>query len=160
MTKNFIFRKADITDAEKLVGLCHELNLYHGVNEKPDCKKLTQYWDYFSVFVVATEEEIVGFLSGYESFQFHLAILGFELQNLYVKENYRKMGVGKMLMQKVIAIKYHEGVERFALGAQLDNHAAREFYQNLGFHERAQDHARYVLTGDKLKKFVSTTSTL
>ena len=160
MTKNFIFRRADKNDAEELVVLSHELNLYHGSNEIPDCKKLTQYWNRFSVFVVTVEEEIVGYLSGYESFQFHSATLGFEVQNLYVKENYRKMGIGKLLMQKVIAIKYHEGVERFALGAQLDNHIAREFYMNLGFSEREQDHARYFLTGDSLKEFMATDSIL
>lgn len=54
---------------------------------------------------------------------------------LAVDERMRGVGIGRMLLQTVIAAAAHEGRSRMALDVAIENQRARRFYDRLGFHE-------------------------
>ncbi len=134
------FRRAIKKDVGALVELITELNQYHNDDFKPKSEKLIKDWDKFEVFIVEdSNNEIVAFLSGYDSYQLHATTLRYEIQNLHVKATHRKRGIGGLIMEETIAIKRSEGVEKFSLGVSKDNETARLFYKSLGFEENLDD---------------------
>ena len=152
--EQFVFRRAKIEDANKLAELAYELNLYHGENIKPTAEKFIKDWKYFEAFVIETHGQIIAFTIGYLTYQFHTAILRFEIQNLHVQEEFRGLGVASMLFKNLILAKHKEGVRKFSLGVQVENKIARSFYEKFGFDERPQNQVRYVFGGKKLEEFI------
>lgn len=58
-----------------------------------------------------------------------------QIEDLVVKENYRKMGVGSRLINKMRAIAQEHGYKRIQLAADIDNDNALQFYSRRGFHQ-------------------------
>lgn len=150
----FTFRKADIKDAIELAELAYELNLFHGDDIKPEPEQFIKDWDRFEAFVVTADEVIIGFASGYDTYQFHTGTVRFEIQNLHVKEEFRGQGVAKKLFRNLILLKHKEGVRKFSLGVQSENKIARAFYESFGFEQRPHNNLRYAFGDEKLKKFI------
>lgn len=146
-------RKAKIEDAEALSDLAHELNLFHDNDTKPSAEKFREDWQHIDAYIAEENGSPVGFLSGYNNYQFHNATLRFEIQNLYVKESYRRHGVAKKLCANVIKEKQALGVEKFSLGVDENNSEAINFYESMGFKKGPQSNLRYALSGDELKIF-------
>lgn len=57
-----------------------------------------------------------------------------QIEDLVVKEAYRKMGVGSRLINKMRAIAQEYGYKRIQLAADEDNANALQFYSRRGFH--------------------------
>ncbi|HEO98859.1 MAG TPA: GNAT family N-acetyltransferase [Epsilonproteobacteria bacterium] len=57
-----------------------------------------------------------------------------QIEDLVVKEAYRKMGVGSRLINKMRAIALEYGYKRIQLAADEDNANALRFYTRRGFH--------------------------
>ncbi len=53
-----------------------------------------------------------------------------EITNLAVSENFRRLGIGELLMRELSAI---DGLERLMLDVRVSNKAARRLYEKLGF---------------------------
>ncbi len=58
-----------------------------------------------------------------------------QIEDLVVKENYRKMGVGSRLINKMRALAQEHGYKRIQLAADIDNENALRFYSRRGFHQ-------------------------
>ncbi len=58
-----------------------------------------------------------------------------QIEDLVVKENYRKMGVGSRLINKMRALAQDHGYKRIQLAADIDNENALRFYSRRGFHQ-------------------------
>jgi len=58
-----------------------------------------------------------------------------QIEDLVVKEDYRKMGVGSRLLNKMRAIAQELGYKRIQLAADVDNQDALHFYTRRGFHQ-------------------------
>lgn len=58
-----------------------------------------------------------------------------QIEDLVVKEDYRKMGVGSRLLNKTRAIAQELGYKRIQLAADVDNENALHFYTRRGFHQ-------------------------
>ncbi len=157
--KNFVFREAVYADAEQIVELAYELNLYHNDDMRPCLKAIQADWAHFDAYVVSMGDEIVGFLVGYEGYKFHAAQRRYEIQDVYVKESYRRNGVARILFENVIVEKYGEGLTRFGLGVEIDNHSAQHFYKAMGFSACPASGMRYVLTGSDVSAFIKKTGT-
>lgn len=56
-----------------------------------------------------------------------------QIEDLVVKEDYRKMGVGSRLINKIRAIAQEYGYKRIQLAADVDNANALRFYNRRGF---------------------------
>jgi ribosomal protein S18 acetylase RimI-like enzyme len=151
---DFIFREAELPDLEAIAKLVYELNLYHDDDFEPCAKTLKRDWGFFEPYVVCSGASVVGFLVGYNGYKFHAATRRFEIQNLYVKETYRHRGVGRMLFENVIKLKYENGIEHFSLAVYIDNKVARSFYEAVGFNACPMQDMRYVLKANALQSFI------
>jgi len=58
-----------------------------------------------------------------------------QIEDLVVKDDYRKMGVGSRLINKIRAIAQEYGYKRIQLAADEDNANALRFYTRRGFHQ-------------------------
>lgn len=58
-----------------------------------------------------------------------------QIEDLVVKESYRKMGVGSRLLNKMRSIAQEYGYKRIQLAADIDNKNALAFYSRRGFHQ-------------------------
>lgn len=58
-----------------------------------------------------------------------------QIEDLVVKDSYRKMGVGSRLLNKMRSIAQEHGYKRIQLAADIDNDNALQFYSRRGFHQ-------------------------
>lgn len=89
------------------------------------------------VTVLVAEEEsglLVGFVAGFALYSFPQGETAFEIQNLYVAEDFRRQRIGEVLMLSIMqTARRRLGPVSFRLGALNWNEAALEFYKQLGF---------------------------
>ncbi|WP_024791552.1 GNAT family N-acetyltransferase [Lebetimonas sp. JS032] len=57
------------------------------------------------------------------------------VEDLIVKENYRNMGIGSRLLNKIRSISQQLGYKRIQLAADIDNENAHMFYTRRGFYQ-------------------------
>jgi len=149
-------RKATPEDADQLADLAHELNLFHQDDTRPAPELLRKHQANYEAFVAeSVNGKLAGYAAGYNTFQFHTATPGFEIQNMAVAAKFRRKGVGRGLIQRLITEKYNLGVRKFTLGVDNDNVSARAFYKAMGFTERDFGSAkRCYLRDDDLDRFL------
>ena len=134
MPDDFIYRKANVQDCNALSKLAHDLNLFHGLDINPDAQKLTSDWGKYDAYVIENKNnEIIGFIQGYPTYQIHDASAGYEIQNLHISERFRKKGLGRNLLRFVIEEKHKAGIEIFKLTILKQNESALLFYKSVGF---------------------------
>lgn len=86
-------------------------------------------WVY--VYVAEIEEKVVGIALYYYGFSTWKG-RSLHLEDLIVNENYRKLGIGKALMNQVLQIAKQEKVERMSWEVLNWNEPAIKFYESLG----------------------------
>lgn len=80
---------------------------------------------YYLVAVV--DDEVIGYAGLWKIFdEGHIT-------NIAVKWGYRNKGIGKTLMQKLIAESMEVGIHRFTLEVRVSNERAIHLYESLGF---------------------------
>ncbi len=78
-------------------------------------------------FVAEREGDVLGFIVGHE-------VAGeWELENVAVKASAKRMGIGRELVQRLIATAEAGGGTRMFLEVRASNLAAHSLYQGLGF---------------------------
>jgi GNAT superfamily N-acetyltransferase len=87
------------------------------------------------VFVAETEAGIVGGVSFWIKPDLAHGDTVVEVPMLVVAEDYRRAGVGKVLMEEVRNVASDNGASQIELVATRANVTAREFYRSLGFVE-------------------------
>lgn len=139
-------RKATVDDLEEILALNRKLFLYERQFDKTYDINWTNSQtgrDYFlsrikgnSAIVLVTE--VKGQIIGY--IVMHLSTLPFrsvnpiaEIENMFVKERYRRKGIGTQLVKKSIILARETGAKRFRVGALANNNSAISFYRKLGF---------------------------
>jgi len=60
-----------------------------------------------------------------------------ELDSLYIKEKYRNLGIGKILVQKSLKWMGEAGAKQISLYVIPENEGAISFYEALGFKQRS-----------------------
>jgi len=75
-----------------------------------------------------------------------------------VRTAHRRIGVGSAVLQWLEAVARTAGTQRIVVEARLENAAARSFYSEHGYHERAIEKAMYgrVVDGVRLEKWLLT----
>lgn len=152
----YIFRKATPSDAPQIAKLVAELNAFHGDDFNPQAEAYVSDWAHFDVFVAEhpASGNLVGFLAGYRTYQFHSCIKRFEINNLHVTESHRRKGIAQKLFALTINKYTQEGVEKFSLGVEKVNKGAQQFYEAMFFEQRPDNAFRYSLQSDNLHKFL------
>ncbi|MEM8901611.1 MAG: GNAT family N-acetyltransferase, partial [Bacteroidota bacterium] len=85
------------------------------------------------IYIAYKEENPVGFTQLYPSFTSVGMKRVWILNDLYVKVNARKMGVGEALIEKAKSLGMETGAKRVVLETAVDNLVAQGLYDKTGF---------------------------
>lgn len=145
MSQEIKIRKALPCDAPELVLMAQELAAFHGddapVTEAALQRLVFSGKDLADVLVAESEDGgLAGYVVGYPALEFHLGSVDLEIPNFYVREKFRGSGVGRALMHGIVTLaKEAFDIGNVRLGVRSSNHAARAFYQALGFTEKERN---------------------
>jgi GNAT superfamily N-acetyltransferase len=101
--------------------------------------------------IAELDDERAGFALFYGSFSTWEARPGIYLEDLYVREEHRRAGVGEALLRAVAAIAVRRGCTRLEWAALDWNEPALRFYEGLDA-ERLDEWVMHRLDGDALRR--------
>lgn len=134
---NFIIQKAETKDIPSILVLIKELAVFE---RQPNAVILSEGeleqalfgenpWVF--IYVAEMENKVVGMALYYYGFSTWKG-RSLHLEDLIVNENYRKLGIGRALMNQVIQVAKTEKVERMSWEVLDWNEPAVKFYESLG----------------------------
>lgn len=130
-------RNANISDTELIFNFINQLAIYeklsHKVRTNPDELKSYLFGEhkYANVLIAEYDNIHVGFALYFYNFSTFLGKPGLFLEDLFVIENYRNLGIGKAMMKHLAAICVDNSFGRFEWNC-LDWNPARKFYEMIG----------------------------
>lgn len=135
-------RPANITDASVLAELMTQLGYPISIENMQDqIQKFSANASLGTIFVAQKENKVVGCISLSEMHWFHHHNGKFaRITSLVVDQNYRRQGIGKMLVQYAekhartsgcLAVELTSGIHRSSLGTH-------DFYKNLGYDDLSE----------------------
>ena len=86
------------------------------------------------VFVACQEDQVVGWVHGFHSLRIESASF-IEIGGLVVDANYRKNGIGKLLVTKVSEWSQQKKQTRLRVRSNVLRKDSHEFYTSIGFRE-------------------------
>lgn len=93
-----------------------------------------------SVIFVALDGDLpIGFTQLYPKYSSVSAIKNWILNDLYVEPNYRKQGIGEVLIKTAMDFAKSDGAIYVQLETAVDNYTAQSLYEGLGFQKQAPD---------------------
>jgi len=137
MSSNIVVRHAEPDDSRAVLGLMQALAEFEGYAERFRVTEAALYEGLFerrsfNVLVASVEGRLVGILTYYHlPFTYDLTPWVY-MKELYVETDFRGAGVGRCLMNKLIAECRARGGRRIRWDVLSDNLPAKRFYQTLG----------------------------
>ena len=144
---NLVIKKATLDDLETIQHLNNELCKYESNNHFDsyieDWSLSSVSKEYFSymieneyVIVAIIDDTIVGYLAGSthkdETYSYYEGITA-ELDNMYIIDKYRKLGIGTKLINSFIDWCHNNNSKRIIVTASFDNINTINFYKKNGF---------------------------
>lgn len=129
-------RKAGRGDAEAVAGLARALSLEDGGRPSrftPDAYLRDGFCDppAFTVLLAETEGQVAGYALYYPGYDTDRAARGVYLADLYVREGFRRCGVGTALMRATARAAREAGGAWMFWSVMRRNKAARRFYRSI-----------------------------
>ena len=127
-------RKADPSDFAAIFSLIKEFSIFQKTPEKViiTLEQMMADANIFQGFVAEKDnKDIIGFASFYFTY-YSWSGRGLYLDDLYVTETYRNKGVGKMLLEKVIALAKNSQCKKVRWQVSKWNSNSIEFYKKMG----------------------------
>jgi len=162
MSDTFVLRAAEPRDVPALVGLITELaefeRLTHLLQVTPETLHPHLFGDKPVVEAQVAEvpgdsgPQVVAFALYFTNFSTFLAKPGLYLEDLYVKPAFRRLGLGRALLQRLGAIAVERGYGRFEWSVLDWNDNAIRFYERMGA-TVLPDWRICRVTGDALQAF-------
>lgn len=144
--------KAISTDAEKIAPLFNDYRQFY--QQPSDVKKALSFIserlnNNDSIIFFAQDENgvVLGFTQLYPSFSSVSAKSILILNDLFVDEDARGLGIGKLLLESAKDFAISRGDKGIALETTPDNTGAQALYQNLGY-DRVEGYLHYFLSLD------------
>ena len=85
------------------------------------------------IFICIKNEKIIAFVQLYETFDSLNLNKKLVLYDLYVLEKYRKLGIGRKLMNKSKDFAINNNFSRIELSTSIDNYNAQKLYESLDY---------------------------
>ena len=144
-------RHANLKDYKDISSISKELHVYH-LKNRPDVYKETRktickaYFnellrdEYVEILVITLDKNIIGY-----ALVRYIEIKDFDLlrdkyfayiDEICIKENFRRMGFGKILFDYIYDLVKANGAESLELGVCFFNKSAIEFYKSMGMIEK------------------------
>ncbi|MEM7550543.1 MAG: GNAT family N-acetyltransferase [Bacteroidota bacterium] len=134
MNQTFTIRDANEGDFPKLIDLFQEFALFEKTPERMvnTVEKMKKEKSFFNGFVAVDENEnVLGFATYF--FSYHTWIgKSIYMDDLYVREQYRGLGLGKALLDKVVDFAKKEKCSKVRWQVSNWNTNAQEFYKKMG----------------------------
>jgi GNAT superfamily N-acetyltransferase len=146
-------RAAQTGDVPQILGFIRELAVYE---REPDAVKMTEAQLAEALFgkpakaealLAETEAGAVGFAIWFESFNTWTGRPSLYLEDLYVRPEARKHGIGKAIFAHLAKLAMARGYHRFEWSVLDWNEPAIRFYVGLGAQAQS-DWTKYRLSGD------------
>ena len=153
-------RNAGPADAATIVRLIRELAVFENLLEQVRISEADVLRDGFGArpcfecLLAEVGSEAVGFAIHRPNYSTFEGRPGLFVEDLFVAEQARKLGVGRMLMARLAAIAHERGCSHMNL-AVLHWNPAREFYHRLGF-KKVEAWLPYRLSGAALDRLAAT----
>lgn len=130
---NFDIRKANEDDFEEVLSLIKEFSLFQKTPEKVSITldQLRKDKDIFQCLIVISGGEIIGFASFYFTY-YSWSGKGLYLDDLYVKQLYRKQSIGKKLLDAILDLAKKEQCKNVRWLVSEWNLNAINFYKRMG----------------------------
>jgi GNAT superfamily N-acetyltransferase len=152
-------RAAGPEDAGTVVRLIRALAAYEGLLEHVRITEADVLRDGFGArpcfecLLAEADGEVLGFAIHRPSYSTFEGRPGLYVEDLFVAESARQLGVGRLLMARLAAIARERGCTRMSL-AVLHWNPAREFYRRLGF-TQIEEWLPYQVSGDALARLAA-----
>jgi GNAT superfamily N-acetyltransferase len=152
-------RPAERSDAGTIVGLIRELARYEDMEHHVKASKADILRDgfgpnpRFECLLAERSADAIGFALYFHNYSTFEGRAGLYVEDLYVAQDARGLGVGRRLIAALAGIAVARGCPRLDL-AVLDWNPARGFYQRLGF-THTETWLPYRLEGPGLKALAS-----
>ena len=153
-------RFADKQDIPLILNFIKELASYENLlgeveaTEKRLKKHLFGQKKHAEVLFAEIEDEAVGFALFFHNFSTFLSKPGLYLEDLFVKPEYRKKGIGRKLLEHLAKIAVKRECGRFEWAVLNWNEPAIGFYESLDA-KPMDNWTIYRLEGDALKKLAN-----
>lgn len=144
-------RPANVDDApyihSALLGIAHTVNELDKV--RCDVADLIEYGfgsdQHFETVIAEVDGDPAGMCLFFRSFSTWLGRPGVYIQDLYVEDKFRGLGIGAKLLRRVAAIVRDRGGVYMRLSVDTENFGAQDFYMRLEikFSDTEQVHAAY-----------------
>jgi ribosomal protein S18 acetylase RimI-like enzyme len=131
-------REATIADIDAIhaliVAIANHHDQLHNVHTSPEQLRVAGFGEnpQFGVLLAEVDGEIAGYASYTWNYSIWLAAHYMNIDDVFVWEHYRSIGVGEALMLKAKQICGLRGCQRIRWEVEPDNQGAIRFYQRLG----------------------------
>jgi len=155
MKSEILYRAAKPADADVVFDMVCALAEYeklrHEVVSTPDhFKKLLENTDRFFCYLAEKDGVAVGFCMGFYTLSTFLGRSGLYIEDVYVKESCRGLGIGKAFFKMVAQRALDENCGRVEWSVLDWNEPSIKFYESLG--AKAQSEwIKYRLDGDDIR---------
>jgi ribosomal protein S18 acetylase RimI-like enzyme len=131
---NVTIRKANACDFSAIFSLMKEFSIFQKTPEKVTVtlEQMVADEKFIQCFVAETaDKSIIGFASFYFTY-YSWSGKGLYLDDLYVTEAFRKQGIGKMLLEKVISLAKDNQCKKVRWQVSKWNTNGIDFYKRMG----------------------------
>ncbi|TDQ27514.1 GNAT family N-acetyltransferase [Tenacibaculum caenipelagi] len=127
-----IIRNAEIKDSESITELSNQLG-YEAVNAEIQnrLKKILEHPDN-CIYVATQNKKVVGWIHGFYSMRVESDFF-VEIGGLVVSDNFRKNGIGKKLVDKVIEWADLKNCRKVRVRCNVIRTESHKFYEKIGF---------------------------
>jgi GNAT superfamily N-acetyltransferase len=131
---NIFLRVAELKDVESITKLSYQLG-YKTTIEKIHAR-LSEILSNNDncVYIIINNENIIGWIHGFYSLRVESDSF-VEIGGMVVDENFRRKGIGKMLLNKVIEWAHSKKCNKIRVRCNTLRKEAHVFYNNIGFIE-------------------------
>lgn len=131
---NINFRFANKSDIDEISIL--ENSYPYEVYSKVELNSMFNF-DYYTFLVAIDDDKIIGYICS------TIVYDNCDLLKIIVNKDYRKQGIGKLLLLKLIEVCKEKDVENITLEVRDDNKTAISFYENNGFEQLGERKGYY-----------------
>lgn len=152
---NLKLKRAKIEDTGLILDLIKEIATYEKMLDQVVATEESLKESIFNkkeaeVLLVELNKEVIGYVLYFFNYSTFIGRGGFYLEDIYIKEQYRKNGYGKAIFKVLGKIAYENGCERMEWACLNWNKPSIEFYKSLGA-IGMDEWTVYRLTRDKIK---------
>lgn len=152
---NLKLKKAKIEDTGLILELIKEIATYEKMLDQVVATEESLKESIFNkkeaeVLLVELNKEVIGYVLYFFNYSTFIGRGGFYLEDIYIKEQYRKNGYGKAIFKVLGKIAYENGCERMEWACLNWNKPSIEFYKSLGA-VGMDEWTVYRLTRNKIK---------